>query len=101
MVSKWVETEIKKAKEREEKEARQILFPISLINYELLTKWELFDSDRGTDLAAYVRSYFIPDFEFWKNQDLYKVAFDRLLRDLQASGVRTRRGVGVSSKGRE
>ncbi|MDX2453880.1 hypothetical protein [Desulfosarcina sp.] len=46
--------------------------------------WELFDADTGTDLAAEVRSYFIPDFSNWKDHDSYTKAFDRLLRDLKA-----------------
>jgi hypothetical protein len=90
MASKWVETEIKKAKEREEREGRQIMFPIGLTDFERLKEWELFDSDHGTDLAAYVRSFFIPEFVHWRDHDRYKAAFDRLLRDLQASDGRTR-----------
>ena len=46
--------------------------------------WELFDSDRGTDLAAFVRSYYIPDFERWKEHEHYKKAFARLMRDLKS-----------------
>jgi hypothetical protein len=33
-----------------------------------------------------VCEYFIPDFSNWKDHDAYKVAFDRLLRDLKAEG---------------
>jgi hypothetical protein len=36
--------------------------------------------------ARELRQYFIPDFSNWKEHDSYRVAFDRLLRDLKANG---------------
>jgi hypothetical protein len=30
-----------------------------------------------------IREYFIPDFSNWEDHDAYKLAFDRLLKDLQ------------------
>ncbi len=83
--SPWVATEIKRTRKYETQEKRQRLFPISLMSYDELRDWELFDADTGTDLAAEVRSYFIPDFSNWKDHDSYKLAFDRLLRDLKAT----------------
>jgi TIR domain/Pentapeptide repeats (8 copies) len=82
--SEWVATEIKRTRKYEKEEGRQRLFPISLVSYEGLKQWEQFDADTGTDLAAEVRSYFIPDFSNWKDEDSYKEAFDRLLGDLRA-----------------
>ena len=38
----------------------------------------------ATDLAAEVRSYYIPDFTRWKDHDFYQKSFERLLRDLKA-----------------
>ena len=84
MNSDWVANEIKRARKREKESGRQKLFPIRLIDFDLLREWELFDSDTATDLAAEVRSYFIPDFSQWKNHDSYQKAFDRLMRDLKA-----------------
>ena len=55
-----------------------------MMPYDELRDWELFDADSGTDLAAEVRSYFIPDFSNWKDHDSYKKAFERLLKDLKA-----------------
>ena len=82
--SDWVANEIRWARKREKQEYKQKIFPVSLIDYEKLKKWELFDADTATDLAGEVRSYFIPDFTNWKNHESYQKAFKRLLRDLQA-----------------
>jgi hypothetical protein len=84
--SDWVANEIKWACKREKQDGKQKLFPVSLMDYEKIKAWELFDADTATDLAAEVRSYFIPDFTNWKDHDSYKQAFKRLLRDLQAEG---------------
>ena len=88
MSSEWVKTEIRKARQREEKESRQVLFPIRLVGMEAIQEWECFDADTGKDLAVEIREYFIPDFSNWKDHDSYKEAFDRLLRDLK-SGEKT------------
>jgi TIR domain-containing protein/pentapeptide repeat protein len=83
MRSEWVKTEISKARKREIKEGRQVLFPIRLCSIEELRDWECFDADTGKDSAREIREYFIPDFSNWKDHDTYKMAFDRLLKDLQ------------------
>lgn len=83
MESEWVKTEISKARKREIKEGKRVLFPIHLCSFETLRDWECFDADTGKDSAREIREYFIPDFSNWKNHDAYKLAFDRLLRDLQ------------------
>jgi hypothetical protein len=83
MTSEWVKTEIAKARKREIKEGRRILFPIRLCSIETLRDWECFDADTGKDSAREIREYFIPDFSNWKDHNAYRLAFDRLLRDLQ------------------
>jgi uncharacterized protein YjbI with pentapeptide repeats len=83
MESEWVKTEISKARKREIKEGRRVLFPIRLCSFETLRDWECFDADAGKDSAREIREYFIPDFSNWKDPDSYHLAFDRLLRDLQ------------------
>jgi hypothetical protein len=83
MESEWVETEISKARKREVKENRRVLFPIRLCAFETLRDWECFDADTGKDSAREIREYFIPDFSNWKDHDAYNLAFDRLLKDLQ------------------
>jgi len=82
MESEWVKTETFKAREREIKEGRRVLFPIRLCSFEALRDWKLFDADTGKDLAREIREYFIPDFSNWKDHDSCRTAFDRLLGDL-------------------
>jgi hypothetical protein len=83
MKSEWVKTEISKARMRELKEKRQVLFPIRLCSFGELRDWECFDADTGKDSAREIREFFIPDFSDWKIHDSYKKAFDRLVKDLQ------------------
>jgi uncharacterized protein YjbI with pentapeptide repeats len=84
MVSEWVMTEISKARKRELRDGRQVLFPIRLCSFDALRDWECFDADTGKDSAREIREYFIPDFSNWdKNHDAYKKAFDRLLKDMK------------------
>jgi hypothetical protein len=82
--SSWVETEISKARKRESREGRRMLFPVRLVEFGTLRDWECFDADTGKDSAREIREYFIPDFSHWKNHDHYKRAFHRLVRDLEA-----------------
>jgi hypothetical protein len=83
MNSELVKTEIAKARQREVRENRQVLFPVRLVDWETIKEWECFDADAGKDSAKEIREYFIPDFSNWKNHDSYQQAFDRLLRDLK------------------
>ena len=80
----WVETEIAKARKREHRDERRVLFPVRLVDFETLKSWECFDADTGKDFAREIREYFIPDFSDWKNHDSYQTAFQRLLKDLKA-----------------
>ncbi len=81
--SSWVATEIKRARTRERLENRKMLFPISLVSFDLIKEWELFDADLGTDLAAEIRSYHIPDFSNWRNLENYNMEIGRLLKSLK------------------
>jgi hypothetical protein len=85
MESEWVKTEIAKARKREVRDQRRVLFPIRLAPFETLRDWECFDADTGKDSAREIREYFIPDFSNWKNHDSYQEAFQRLIGDLKAS----------------
>jgi len=84
--SEWVKTEIAKARKRELREKRRMLFPVRLVGFQVLEGWECFDADTGKDSAREIREYFIPDFSTWKDHDSYGKAFDPLLRDLEAKG---------------
>lgn len=82
--SAWVETEISKARKREVRDERRVLFPVRLVDFKALQNWECFDADTGKDSAREIREFFIPDFSDWKNHDSYQKAFQRLLKDLKA-----------------
>ena len=84
MSSNWVKTEIANAREREERENKNLLFPITLAPMQEVKKWKLFDAERGIDSALEVREYFIPAFSNWKDHDSYRAAFGRLVGDLKA-----------------
>jgi hypothetical protein len=83
MNSEWVKTEIANARQRELKEGRQMLFPITLVPFEHVKEWKAFDAYTGKDSAREIREYYIPDFSNWKDHDSYQKAFDRLVRDLK------------------
>jgi uncharacterized protein YjbI with pentapeptide repeats len=89
MSSEWVKTEIANARQREGREKRQMLFPITLVPHEKVKEWRALDADTGKDSAREIREYFIPDFSNWKDHDSYQQAFQRLLRDLKADGGAT------------
>jgi hypothetical protein len=84
MGSEWVKTEIANAGQREIREKRQMLFPISLVPFETIKEWKAIDADTGKDSAREIREYYIPDFSNWKDHDSYQAVFQRLLRDLKA-----------------
>jgi hypothetical protein len=85
MASNWVKSEVSRARKRELKEGKRVLFPIRLVDLESINDWEFFDSTTGIDYAQEIRSYFIPDFSGWKDHDSFEAAFKRLLSDLRAS----------------
>ena len=86
MKSEWVNTEIAKARKREVKDGKRVLFPVRLVPFDVLRDWECFDGDTRKDSAREIREYFIPDFSNWKDHDSYRIAFDRLVKDLKQSG---------------
>ncbi len=84
MTSDWVGTEIYKARQREVREDRQVLFPIRLVEWKKVQEWEAFDADTGKDMAREIREYYVPDdFVDWKDDDAFESACEKLLRDLQ------------------
>ncbi len=100
MNSPWVKSEILRARKREMEEnkspslssrdddkgralVKRVLFPITLVPYAALEKWE-YPISTGIDLAEEIREYFILDFSNWKDHDSYREAFERLVKDLKA-----------------
>lgn len=84
MNSPWVKTENANARARETQQKRKMLFPITLVPFEGIKRWKLFDADTGIDSAREIRKYFVPDFSRWKDHDAYTSALERLVRDLKA-----------------
>jgi uncharacterized protein YjbI with pentapeptide repeats len=70
--------EIERALNREDKEGKEVLFPIRLDGH-VFAGW---DHPRKADLTAKV----VGDFSAWKDHDAYQKAFERLLAALQAQG---------------
>jgi predicted adenine nucleotide alpha hydrolase (AANH) superfamily ATPase len=74
--SSWVEREVVAAREKEERQRCEALFPIRLDEAVMQT-------DQAW--AANVRRrWHIGDFTRWNDHDHYQQAFERLLRDLKA-----------------
>jgi hypothetical protein len=73
--SAWVEREVVAAREKEDREHRQVLFPLRLDDAVMNTTkaWA----------ADVRRRWHIGDFTQWKEHDAYQQAFGRLLRDLK------------------
>jgi TIR domain/Pentapeptide repeats (8 copies) len=88
--SDWVQVEVGKAREREAKEGKRVLFPVRLVEHEevlaALRDWALYHGKEGKDAAGEIRRFYIPDFSRWKEHDLYKAEFEKLVRDLRVEG---------------
>jgi len=69
-----VNREIERALQREDRENREVLFPIRIDDY-LFEKWE---HPRKADVIAKV----VGDFRDWKTHDAFKKNFDKLLKAL-------------------
>jgi hypothetical protein len=55
-----------------------------LVPFNQIREWQSFDSDIGKDSAKEIREYWIADFQYWKNHDVYRKKFLHLLHDLKA-----------------
>jgi len=83
--SPWVACERRRCAATSRLRARQLLFPMRLVDCEAIKAWECFDADTAKDLATEIREYYIPDFTAWKDHDAFEAAVARLLRDLKAA----------------
>jgi uncharacterized protein YjbI with pentapeptide repeats len=81
--SNWVSTEIIAAFSREERQARQVFYPIRIAEFDTIRAWTLFDADSGLDIAKRVREYYIPDFSEWGNPLNIAEQLSRLVEDLR------------------
>lgn len=81
--SNWVITEILNARQKEDKEGNQVLFPMAITSMDKIKTWQCFDSDSGKDVAKEVREYFIPDLSNWQDDESFRVNAAKLLKGLQ------------------
>jgi hypothetical protein len=58
--------------------------PISVVPFDNLSHWELFDADAGQDLAVEIREYLIPDFSRWQDPAVLETQVHALLAGLRA-----------------
>jgi hypothetical protein len=86
--SEWALTEIRRCRKAEKRESKPKLFPIRLVDMDIIQEWECVDADSGKDLAVEVREFFVSDFSTWKDHDFYKKAFDRVMRDLKETATK-------------
>ena len=75
--SSWVESEVESALDREQKEGKDVLFPIAIDE-------EGFAAQQPWAKAIRLQRH-IGDFRKWKSHDDYTDAFNRLVRDLKKS----------------
>lgn len=81
--SNWVKREISKAVNREDKEGKRVLFPISLVEFSKIEEWEFVDS-KGRDLSEEIRKFSIPSFKGWEHDNaIYTTEFPKLLKAFQ------------------
>lgn len=83
MSSRWVKSEIARARQKEVEQSRRVLFPVTLVPVDELKRWQQFDADLGEDLAKSVREYYIPDFSNWEYAESYNSQFAKLLKALR------------------
>lgn len=77
--STWVEREVVAAREKEDRQQREVLFPIRLDDTVMMT-----DKAWAADVR---RRWHIGDFTNWMDPKKYESAFERLLRDLKTTSV--------------
>lgn len=81
LASGWVEDEVEAALEKEQRQQREVLFPVRLDEQVMQTNvaWA----------AKLRRTRHIGDFTHWTDPQEYQRAFERLLRDLKAEAKKT------------
>ncbi|MEZ4714393.1 MAG: toll/interleukin-1 receptor domain-containing protein [Caldilineaceae bacterium] len=83
LASTWVEDEVERALDEEQRHSKQMLFPIRLDNAVM---------DTSQAWAVKVRQRHITDFTGWKHHDIYCRSFDRLMRDLKIDNTSATKG---------
>lgn len=82
MASNWVQIELASVLARERTEGTRVLFPVALIGFDEIRKWECIDSDTGIDIARELRSYHIPDFSNWTDSASFETQLAKIVKSL-------------------
>jgi hypothetical protein len=86
MSSRWVKTEIAKARTKEVASNRRVLFPIALVPFTEVRAWTQFNADLGEDTAHEIRELFLPNFSEWKtDHDAYQRSLEKVVAALQSA----------------
>jgi len=88
LAGEWVATEIRRARRRELKDGKRVLFPLRLVPLEDIRRWKCSDADVDTDPHREIREDFIRDFSNWTDRDAFEAGFQQLLDDLKAEADR-------------
>jgi hypothetical protein len=91
MSSNWVQTELASAIAREKRDRMQVLFPIGLVSIDVIRRWECVDADSGIDIARELRSYYIPDFSDWRNEEAFDTQLAKVVKALEGSSPESAR----------
>jgi CheY-like chemotaxis protein len=83
MDSEWVTTEIRSAIDEENRTGRRKLFPVRLVDFEVVKTWRRFDAEVGKDIAVELREYYIPDFSGWRDTATFERNIQALLEALR------------------
>jgi len=87
MKSQWVKTELQRAFQRQRKEGRNVLFPISIVPFSVLQAWSSFDPDSGKDLAVEIREYLVPLLDDSSSETEFNSFVDAIVKGLSASDI--------------
>lgn len=87
MKSQWVKTELHRAFQRQRKEGRNVLFPVSIVPFSALQAWSSFDPDSGKDLAVEIREYLVPVLSDPTSESEFNRFVDAIVKGLSANDV--------------
>src|SRR5262249_9986711 len=92
MESEWVQSEVRRVLTAETRPGPRKLFPIRLVDVDMINNWEAPGVIGGEPLSLAVQKYFVADFTDWKHEEAFESAFALLLRSLRAAAEEVTNG---------
>jgi len=89
MASEWVKSEVRKVLQREKRSRRYILFPVRLVELELIRRWGFLSgtiSREVDNLAKRILDRHILDFMNWEQPEVFESRFRRAMIAIRAMG---------------